>query len=104
MFNTNSMYPATSPYFVTDVFNAKFLDTMVNRPIPKNPTDIYWTITQAYSLRPDMLAYDMYNDPRLWWVFAQRNPNRLKDPLFDFVPGIGIYLPQVQTLQEVLGI
>jgi hypothetical protein len=45
----------------------------------------------------------MYNDPRLWWVFAQRNPNRLKDPLFDFKAGLGIYVPKLETLRQVLG-
>jgi hypothetical protein len=101
---TNSLYPSTSPYYVTDVVNGKFLDVMINRPIPKNTTDIYWEITQAYSLRPDLLAFDMYNDPKLWWVFASRNPNRLKDPLFDFVTGVGIYLPQAPVIEKVLGL
>jgi hypothetical protein len=37
-------------------------------------------------------------------VFAQRNPNRLKDPLFDFKAGVGIYVPKLDTLVSVLGI
>jgi hypothetical protein len=77
---------------------------MVNRPIPSNPTDSYWEISETYNMRPDLLAYDLYNDSKLWWVFAQRNPNRLKDPLFDFVTGTGIYIPQLPVLQQVLGL
>ena len=77
---------------------------MVNRPIPMLGSDIYWNITPTYEYRPDLLAYDLYNDSRLWWVFAQRNPNRLKDPLFDFVSGLGIYLPKQTTLTQVLGL
>jgi hypothetical protein len=50
------------------------------------------------------LAYDLYNDSRLWWVFAQRNPNRLKDPVFDFVAGTSIYLPDIANLKTALGI
>lgn len=100
----NNLYPATSPYQATDIFNEKFLDVMVNRPIPLIATDVYWTITTAYEYRPDMLAYDLYQDSRLWWVFAQRNPNTLKDPYFDFVTGLGIYLPKLSTLKQVLGI
>ena len=69
-----------------------------------NPSDVYYVILPVYEYRPDMLAYDMYNDPRLWWVFAQRNPNRLKDPLFDFKAGLGIYVPKLDTLKQVLGI
>lgn len=100
----NNIYPATSPYYLTDVYNNQFLDVMINRPIPKLTDDVYWEITSAYKYRPDMLAYDMYNDSRLWWVFASRNPNTLKDPLFDFTTGVKIFLPKLTTLQQALGI
>ena len=100
----NSLYPATSPYYNTGVVNGKFLDVMVDRAIPKLSSDIYWEITVVYNLRPDMLAYDLYGDSRLWWIFASRNPNRLADPLFDFVTGVGIYLPKSDLLTQVLGL
>jgi hypothetical protein len=100
----NDVYPATSPYYFTNVVNNKFLDVMVNRPIPLNPSDVYWEITTVYEYRPDLLAYDLYSDSRLWWVFASRNPNRLKDPYFDFTTGTGIYLPKMDMLKQVLGI
>lgn len=101
---SNNLYQATSPYFITEIYNNQFLDIMINRPIPKLGDDILWTITTAYNYRPDMLAYDMYKDSRLWWVFANRNPNTLKDPLFDFTTGVEIYLPKLSTLQQSLGI
>ena len=100
----NNLYPATSPYYNTEIYNSKFLDVMVNRPIPMTPTDTYWEITTAYEYRPDLLAYDTYGDGRLWWVFAQRNPNRLKDPYFDFVTGVGIYIPRSDLLKQLLGL
>jgi hypothetical protein len=96
-------YPQTSPYYLSKIYNNKFLDFMTNRPIPLNPLDQYWEITQTYSLRPDLLAYDLYDDSNLWWVFAQRNPNTIKDPLFDFVTGTKIYLPQLPVLKTALG-
>jgi hypothetical protein len=99
----NNLYPATSPYNTTGIVNAKFLDVMVNKPIPMNPSDVFYQIPALYEYRPDLLAYDLYNDSRLWWVFAQRNPNRLKDPLFDFKTGVGIYIPKLDTLTKVLG-
>ncbi len=101
---SNSLYPRSSPYYNADVVNGKFLDVMNNRPIPTLPSDVYWEITTAYNLRPDLLAFDIYGDSKLWWVFASRNPNRLKDPLFDFVTGTGIYLPTSNTLQQALGL
>ena len=97
-------YTQTSPYYLTGIYNQQFLDNMVNIPIPVNTLDQYWTITQTYHLRPDLLAYDLYEDGKLWWVFAQRNPNTLADPLFDFTVGTNIYIPQFSTLQAALGI
>ncbi len=96
-------YPQTSPYYLSKIYNNKFLDFMTNRPVPLNPLDQYWEITQTYSLRPDLFAYDLYDDSNLWWVFAQRNPNTIKDPLFDFVTGTKIYLPQLPVLKTALG-
>lgn len=95
-------YPPTSPYFRTSVVNGQFLDVMINRPVPSDPTDVYWEITTTYNLRPDLLAYDLYKDSRLWWVFAQRNPNTLTDPLFSFVTGTKIYIPKLTTLKSAL--
>ena len=101
---SNNTYPSTSPYYTTDITNQKYLDFMDNRAIPMIPSDIYWEIGMVYEYRPDLLAYDLYGDSRLWWVFASRNPNRLKDPMFDFVAGVGIYLPKLDTLKNVLGL
>jgi hypothetical protein len=97
-------YPATSPYNNTKIVNNQFLDVMINRPIPGDPTDVFWQITTVYNLRPDLLANDLYSDSRLWWVFAQRNPNTLKDPLFDFTTGTGIFVPKLDLLKSVLGL
>ena len=101
---TNSIYPQSSPYYSTGVVSGQFLDVMQNRPIPMQTSDVYWEITQVYEYRPDLLAYDLYSDSRLWWVFASRNPNRLKDPYFDFVAGVGIYLPKLDIITQALGI
>ena len=101
---TNNLYPATSPYQTTGIVNGQFLDIMVNRPIPMLQSDVYWTVTPVYQYRPDLLAYDLYRDSRLWWVFAQRNPNTLTDPYFDFRTGVSIYIPKLDTLKQYLGI
>jgi alpha-L-fucosidase len=100
----NNLYPRNSPYYLTNIVNDKFLDVMVNRNIPSLASDVQYTIETVYEYRPDLLAYDLYSDPKLWWVFAQRNPNRLKDPYFDFVTGVKIYIPKIETLRGALGI
>lgn len=98
------LYSPTSPYYLATTIDKKYLDVMINRPIPSDPTDTYWQITATYNLRPDLLAYDLYADSKLWWVFAQRNPNKITDPLFGFVSGISIYIPQLTTIKTALKI
>ena len=95
-------YNATSPYYATQ-YSQFFLDTMVNRPIPAQSDDLPFTINQTYQYRPDLLAFDLYSNAGLWWVFYQRNPNTLQAPPMDFVVGTLIYLPKMTTLKTALG-
>jgi alpha-L-fucosidase len=95
-------YDATSPYFNTG-YTQFFLDVMVNRPIPKENDDLQFTVNTTYQYRPDLLAFDLYGNATLWWVFYQRNPNTLTAPPLDFKQGIQIYLPKITTLKSALG-
>ena len=95
-------YNATSPYYTTG-YSQFFLDTMVNRPIPSQTDDLPFTINQTYQYRPDLLAFDLYDNSGLWWVFYQRNPNTLTKPPLDFVIDTFIYVPKMSTLRTVLG-
>ena len=97
-----AVYSSVSPYFVTP-YSQFFLDSMVDRPIPKETDDQLFRINQTYQYRPDLLAYDLYDQSQLWWVFYQRNPNTLTAPPWDFAAGTEIYLPKITTLQTVLG-
>jgi len=102
--SVNNLYPATSPYYNTNVVNLKYLDVWQDRNFPSYGSDVYYVIPAVYQYRPDLLAYDLYSDSRLWWVFAARNPNRLgDDPYFNFVAGLGIYIPTLSTLKQTLG-
>lgn len=96
-------YSKTSPYYSTGLYG-NFLDIMDARPITKNPGDVSFVINKTYEHRPDLLAYDLYGDAALWWVFAARNPNVLKDPLFDFVVNVEIYIPKKNSLVADLGL
>jgi len=95
-------YSATSPYANTG-YSQFFLDVMVNRPIPKQSDDLLFAINQTYQYRPDLLAYDLYDNGGLWWVFYQRNPNTLTKPPLDFALNTQIYIPKLSTLRTVLG-
>ena len=96
-------YSKSSPYFSTQSFGP-FLDVLDYRSIPSNPSDTEFNITSVYKHRPDLLAFDLYGDAGLWWVFTGRNPNVLKDPVFDFYPGQIIFIPKKEALVAALGI
>src|SRR5210317_2025427 len=95
-------YSSKSTYYTTRTTDG-YLDVMQNRRIPKYSDDQQFTITQTYQYRPDLLAFDLYDDAQLWWVFAQRNPNSIVDPIYDFKVGTRIYLPKISTLKKALG-
>jgi hypothetical protein len=46
----------------------------------------------------------LYGTPRLWWVFAQRNPDQIEDPIYDFRPGVTIQLPKPANVSSDLGV
>jgi len=96
-------YSKSSPYADTKKFG-NFLDIMSYRSIPARPDDVMYTIDRVYKYRPDLLAYDLYGDAALWWVFAVRNPNTLKNPLGDFLPGVSIAIPKQSTIKTALGL
>jgi hypothetical protein len=96
-------YNNKSPWFLTTVTNG-YLDVLKIRAVAADVSDFLYTIESQYTHRPDLLAFDLYNDAALWWVFTQRNLDVIQDPIFDFVPGVQIYIPQMSKLKTVLGI
>lgn len=96
-------YSGTSPYFETDM-QSTYLDVLNPRTLTAELDDQTYTIERTYAYRPDLLSYDLYGTPRLWWVFAQRNPDQLEDPIYDFKPGVTIQLPKKENLFKDLGL
>jgi len=92
-----------SPWADTRIFNGEFLDILSIRPVPEESDDIKYVIQSQYHQRPDLLAYDMYGTPKLWWVYAQRNMDVLKDPVYDFRSGLEIFVPKGSQLRKILG-
>lgn len=94
------IYQKSSPYSNTPQVNQYigYLDFWNGTYIfPKN-TDIYMQLDAQYQYRPDLLSYVQYGTPQLWWIFMLRNPDVIKDPVWDFVANISIYVPQKSSL------
>ena len=96
-------YSQTSPYFETQQLNNS-LDILNPRTITAEGDDQSYTIERTYAYRPDLLAFDLYGTPRLWWVFAQRNADEIEDPIYDFKPGTVIRLPKPENVKADLGL
>jgi len=96
-------YTSTSPYYKTQMWG-KYLDVWSGVTITPDPSDALYQIDSVYNGRPDILAFDMYKDSNLWWVFAVRNPDVIRDPLRDFQTGTIIYVPTFAVVKTALGI
>ena len=95
-------YSRTSPYANTPMWG-QFLDQWQGIVIPADQTDAVYQIDKPYNFRPDKLAYDMYQDTGLWWVFAVRNPDVIIDPILDFTTDKIIYVPTRKVIQQTIG-
>jgi hypothetical protein len=100
---TNPAYSKSSPYFNTPQ-KSNYLDIMNIRDIPSLKNDTQFTVTSQYKHRPDLLAFDIYQNEQLWWVFAMRNKDVIRDPIYDMIPGIKIFIPQLTTINKSLGL
>lgn len=77
-----------------------YLDLWQDISIPKSSNDLEITIEPKYHQRPDLLSFELYGTPKLWWVFMQRNVDVLFDPIYDFNAGTKIFAPtrdQIET-------
>jgi hypothetical protein len=92
-----------SPWAKTELVDDLYLDILSIRSVPAEDDDVLYTIPNHYIHRPDLLAYDLYGDKNLWWVFAQRNMDIIQDPVYDIEPGVQIRLPKGSNLKKFLG-
>lgn len=90
----------TSRYRATPVKDF-YLDLWVEIEIGESADDLLIELDAKYDERPDLLSFDLYGTPRLWWVFAVRNPDTLIDPLGDFKSGIIIYAPTRSAVERL---
>lgn len=93
-------YPRTSPYFGTPQTNW-YLGRYEHRSIAPSSADKQIVISSMYQYRPDRLSQDLYGTPAYWWIFAIRNPDEIRDPIWDFTAGKTIYAPAVEALSTL---
>lgn len=97
-------YGNSSPWGTTNIVDGSYLGHFKIRAVPEEGDDVLYEIESQYTHRPDLLAYDLYGSAKLWWVFAQRNMDSIKDPVYDIEAGTEIYIPKGPSLKRLLGI
>jgi hypothetical protein len=85
-----------------EVREGQFLDVNQLPAIKITTRDESYVISPEFDERPDLLAHVLYESSNLWWVFALRNPDILKDPIRDFTAGKVIMLPAVDTVSSMI--
>tara|TARA_B100000965_G_scaffold238991_1_gene200353 strand:+ start:2299 stop:2592 length:294 start_codon:yes stop_codon:yes gene_type:complete len=73
--------------------NAKFTELYEPGNELFSTEQVEHTIESKHNKRPDLLAYELYGNQRLWWIFMHFNPNIIKDPIMDFNSGKTILVP-----------
>lgn len=73
-----------------------------HRKIDPDPTDKFVILEAKHTHRPDILSYEIYGDTRLWWVFMNRNLDKIVDPIYSFVPGLLLFYPTRDRLSVIL--
>jgi len=91
---------SSSPYFKTKIID-DYRDILQMPSMLMDDNDEYYTIESKFDRRPDLLAYSLYGNTRLWWVFARRNMNEIKDPIRDFRTGVTIRIPSADALSTI---
>lgn len=95
-------YPRSSPYASTPQTSFA-IGIYRHRPIPSHIDDREITISSKYVNRPDLLSYDLYGSPEYWWIFAVRNPNIIRDSIWDLVLDTKVMVPSDEYLRRVIG-
>tara|TARA_B100000949_G_scaffold208264_1_gene199971 strand:+ start:728 stop:1018 length:291 start_codon:yes stop_codon:yes gene_type:complete len=90
-YGTNSLYAQTP-------MNSNFLGIWEPPDIVVTGNETTITIGRHMKFRPDLLSHELYGTPKLWWIFKMINPDKLHDPVWDFVEGLEILTPSQADL------
>lgn len=96
-------YDKSSQYYFTNQ-TSWCLNLLELRIIDPHPSDITYTLGSEYENDPYKLAYDLYNDEKLWWIFMILNPDAIKDPIYDMKPNMTINIPTSDRVKSTLGV
>lgn len=92
---TKNFVDVTSRYTNSQVFyygktNVLTFETYKRKPIVTSPDDKFMVIPKGAEYRPDLVAFNVYGVPSLWWQLLQAN--NMMD-IWEFKSGTNIRIP-----------
>ena len=79
--------------------NNRYYKNIEYPPIPEDINDTY--IISKSTDRLDLLAFDYYRNPQLWWIISKANPNKVKRDSFFLNPGLQIRIPSQSNVSAI---
>lgn len=99
-----SRYVGTPIYQLTDAVgdpvNSYAFGVWVRPDIADSDDDTVHYVSEHEIGRLDLLSFDYYATPSLWWVIADKNG--ISDPMSDMYPGQELRLPTLSAVQTAL--
>lgn len=95
MSNQSSLYKYTKK-------NTYYMGHYSPIKIPFDSSDYIYEVPAKYNNKPGKLAYDLYGDERLMWVFRYFNNDIINDPIFDLKQGMQIRIPVAERLNKYI--
>lgn len=65
-------------------------------------SDKSYTIPTTQNEQPWKLSKELYGSEELYYIFALLNPDLLQDPVYDFVTGLTIQVPDPSRVRQYL--
>lgn len=82
-------------------YKSFYLDTSALPKLVSSYGD-YIVVPSECEYRMDLFSYQQYGSSRYWWIIALANADLFKDPIWDFVSGVTVFVPRDSTLLEKL--
>lgn len=96
-----AIYKSTSIYSNTPQTDW-YLDFWKGKFLSNDGNDKPYVIPNDFDMRPDLAAFNLYGSEKYWYVFALKNKDILKDPIFDFRAGVEIFIPSLNAIKGIL--
>ena len=77
----------------------QYIETYEPPTIEKSSTDVYHLVTLADVNRLDLVSYQYYKTPLLWWIIAEAS--EINDP-FNVPLGTVLRVPQLSQIYQLI--